>query len=508
MYENFYKLNTSPFKLAADPLFFFDSDSHRHGLIQLRQALQKGKEITLVTGEPGTGKTELMRKFSSELDSNNTVVATIPPKSLRSNNILDYIAAAFGVVNMGFVGDALWFKSALLGKIQQQVNSGAGEGKRYIVLIDNAESLGEGALEKLVQLCSVSSQGKALVQCFMFGETSASERIQGIVMGNTLAAHLSALPESESRRYIEHRLMQAGWQGDPEITDSAHNLIYQISEGIPWHINMLCHRIFLQGFLENVHTIDERLVRVFQTEKELEHLEVSGSDVSVATNVVNLTNVNSSRDVVSSVLPGYLSGSDNDGNFNEFSHGGEVPPILVDDVQSALDLCHKEMSAEEKEPDTKRDSVVDKILSRMDPISSSDSVNVEFSDNLPGMDDDETSSSLDLPDANPDDYYGPRSERLPVQHKYKRPESFVERHNMSPVQIATSASIATSLVITVMIALLSDSGPSRAQVAQMIQSNMTAEQISSQADSTVNSITPSPFENPDDVTRARAVLKK
>ena len=135
MYESFFNLKVSPFQLAPDPLFFYDSDTHRNGLIKLRQALRNGNAITAVAGEPGTGKTELMRRFISEFDDKKAVVANIPLTSLRSNNILDYVASAFGVINMGFVGDALWSKTALLGKIQQEVSSQTAEGKKFLIFI-------------------------------------------------------------------------------------------------------------------------------------------------------------------------------------------------------------------------------------------------------------------------------------------------------------------------------------------------------------------------------------
>ena len=573
MYESFYKLRASPFQLTPDPLFFYDSDTHRHGLIKLRQAIQNGCSITAVTGEPGTGKTELMRKFISELDAKNTVIANIPLTSLRANNILDYIATAFGVVNMGFVGDALWSKTAFLGKIQQQISSQVCEGKKFMVFIDNAESLSKSCLKKIMQLCSVRIQGSPLVQCFLFGDTSINRNLKLDVthlgINNITSMKLSALEEHDTLRYIEHRLIEAGWQGDPEITESAHKLIYHISEGVPWHINLLCHRVFLQGFLEDTHVIDEHIVAMFMTDKQFANMEVSGSDVSAVSNVINLKSVHSGREMKGTSPIPELRPNNNVphqqvrhesrdsishffGDRVEIEHADDVeePPISIEDVQAAFDasvsdnaesldmfeegvssdLFFPEMNDEVSLADiptaepvvskakydvdasltanVKRDSVLDRILPR---------IKSGYDDLTQSMQKEKSRTrynqyqqqykfypALDIPTPYHQLHYNPQVDDVEC---LESDDGFEVHAGKSSFQIAIRASIVTSLIITLVMWVISDTRTVETKIA-LAPADQSVSSLTPKLEQPVKTTTPSPFSHPDARSRSLEILKK
>ena len=565
MYEAFYKLRASPFRLIPDPMFFYDSDTHRHGLVKLRQAIRNGCSITAVTGAPGTGKTELMRKFMSEFDPKDTVIANIPLTSLRSNNILDYIATAFGVVNMGFVGDALWSKTAFLGKIQQHISAEIGEGKKFIIVIDNAESLSRNCLKKIMQLCSVRIQGAPLAQCFLFGETSVTVNLKLDVTNLGLHAisgiRLETFDLQETRRYVEHRLLQAGWQGDPEITDAAYKMMHYISEGVPWHINLLCHRVFLQGFLEDTHVIDEHVVGMFLTDRELENVNVSGSDVNVTSNVINLNRTNTGRDTKGTSF----SSTANSNNYNKtqavklemrdsISHffdeydktniswetesdelaiaidvveeafnasiGDEVSsgsasaaggsaaesfPEVTDRVElnevekgvtdamncSSDNVIQKAGLDSEHQPS---DSIMEKIFPRTTAMLEAYSQAPQF----------KSYSALDIPGyLQEEESYQPDE---PEHNEYDQQN----RHyvNKSPTQIAARASIVTSLVITLVMWVISDTRTADTQFSQPDVARIQLLKKQSSPQHKINTTTPSPYEQYDDRAKARDILKQ
>jgi len=574
VYESFYKLRVSPFQLTPDPLFFYDSDTHRHGLIKLRQAMRDGCSITAVTGEPGTGKTELMRKFINELESSNTVIANIPLTSLRANNILDYIATAFGVVNMGFVGDALWSKAAFLGKIQQQISTQVSEGKKYIVFVDNAESLSKSCLDKIMQLCSVRIQGAPLVQCFLFGDSSIVRNLKLDVthLGiNTISSvKLGTLGERETLRYIEHRLIEAGWQGDPEITELAYKLIYDISEGVPWHINLLCHRIFLQSFLEDAHVIDENIVGMFLTEKQFASMEVCGSDVAVKSNVVTLKTAGSGRETKgTSFFPethSHNSGRsqqvlveerDSISHFFSEPTGAKIESqiddatISLDAVQEAFeasiedeagsdnlyedDIANEDLFTEFNDAENgteipghgvqasrvqseiyrpagggiKRDSVLDRILPKIKSgyEELTQSLQKEKSRNSIHQYRQyvKTYPALDIPvTITPQGNVAANVEVATVE----APEQLDTFESKSSFQIATRASIVTSLAITLVMWVISDTRTGDTRLVRSFENTVPANTISRKIDIPVNTATPSPFEQRDDLSRSRLILKK
>lgn len=577
MYEAFYKLRASPFQLTPNPLFFYDSDTHRHGLIKLRQSIQKGCSITAVTGEPGTGKTELMKKFISEFDTKKTVIANIPLSSLRANNILDYIATAFGVVNMGFVGDALWSKTAFLGKVQQQISSQVSDGKKYVVFIDNAESLSKSCLKKIMQLCSVRIQGAPLVQCYLFGDASVIRNLKLDVTNLGLHAisslKLSTLEEQDTRRYIEHRLLEAGWQGDPEITETAHKLIYDISEGIPWHINLLCHRVFLQSFLEDTHLIDEHIVGMFLTDKQFASMGVSGSDVASTSNVVNIKSVIYGREMKgTSPIPELHSAirhqpkqerfGARDSISHFFSDDDEVAiaeniedsSISIEDVQAAFDASIDESNeigdqfeegitrevffpemGKEVEPgelqkpdhqdstqevkyqtlDTatiERDSVLDRILPKTKTgyEELTESVEKEKSRTRAHQVSRafRTYHALDIPVTVQQERRNLQSLQTDNMVTTEPVEDSQVYDRKSSYEVGIRASIVTSLIITLVMWVISDTRMEDTKVAQLTERNESLKTIPRKIEQPVNTATPSPFEQRDDRTRLREILKE
>lgn len=548
MYETFYKLRASPFQLAPDPAFFYDSGTHRRGLVKLRQVLDNGTRITTVTGDAGTGKTELMAKFVKELDSNSFVVAKIPLTGLRANNILDYIAAAFGVVNMGFVGDALWSKQALLRKIQQQVISKAGDGKKFIVLIDNAESLTVNSLEKLIQLCNLKNQGVAPVQCFLFGENPILDMLTQQTSNDLLlektTIQLGALGEDDVRNYVEHRLIEAGWLGEPEITDSAYKLIYEISEGIPWHINLLCHRVFLQGFLEDTHKIDMNLVSIFRQEVQLHNYEVSGSDIARPQNVVSLNSYSDSWEnreqpdagtksektpkIISEHLENSRELANAPGNY-KLSDANDPESISMIEVESAFDACLGEINnqggniggkqqvspelancfetqeiSEPLKSRRERDILLDRILPGA--MTNMENNIQQFQKTRRGIGVDERKLARKIYPI----LSVPNSQINSDQVGYFNNgyfSDFTNKAGKSSMQIAMSASIVTSLIITLVMWVVSDTRTYNTQLVQSTKSSNFEPLDSGIPGGRTSSVSPNPFENPNDVARARVLSK-
>lgn len=547
MYESFYKLRVSPFQLSPNPLFYYDSDTHRRGLIKLRQAIRNGNMLTVVSGEPGTGKSELLKKFMQEFDVKSTVIANLPLTSLRSSNILDYIASAFGVVNMGFVGDALWSKNALIGKIQQHVSMQLTEGKNFIVIIDNAESLSKSCFKKLLQLCSVRTNGVPLIQCYLFGESSVIKqlRLEQELQDNSQSQliGLNALAELETRRYIEHRLMEAGWQGDPEITNGAYELIHNISEGVPWHINLLCHRILLQSYLEDTHRIDERIVSMFSDGLVIEEQWAAGSDVARNSNVVNLNSnstgrdakgtsfnsesqsysvarpQNSEREALDSISHFFSEPQINQVKANSSSDFDDMP-FSVEEVQEAFSSC----GIQEGKPKIDATCAVEEsgselffpeVNDRVGMDSFQGTVNsVAMEETIANAAKDENKITASILQrvfpktvAMMENYSGSSFSRsYPILEMPASSEEVAQNFNdyedqagsRSSFQIATRASIVTSLVITLVMWVISDTRTVDVQSIQMTKSN-TQE---------FNSVTPSPFQNPSDISRSRVILVK
>ena len=185
------------------------------------------------------------------------------------------VAASFGLAYQR-VG-----KATLLTSLESFFRACVREGKRVLLVVDEAQNLPRRSIEELRMLSNFQLDGRALLQSFLLGQrefrsTMRSEGFEQLRQRVIAAYHLKPLRFDETRGYIEHRLLTAGWQGDPLITDETYDGIYKFTEGVPRRINTLCDRLLLFGCLEELHTIDfEALKAVSQDIIE----EQTGGDI-------------------------------------------------------------------------------------------------------------------------------------------------------------------------------------------------------------------------------------
>ena len=138
-------------------------------------------------------------------------------------------------------------------------------GRRVLLIVDEAQNLSFEALEELRMLSNIVVDNTMALQSFLLGQPQfrailGSPRLEQLRQRVTAAYHLGPLSEAETRAYVEHRLRRADWKRDPEFTDDCFPLIYRHTGGVPRQINTLCSRLLLFGFLEQLHTIEANAV--------------------------------------------------------------------------------------------------------------------------------------------------------------------------------------------------------------------------------------------------------
>jgi putative secretion ATPase (PEP-CTERM system associated) len=265
MYETFYKLRDKPFQLGPDPRFFFGSRSHKRAMAYLRYGLNQGEGFIVITGDIGTGKTTLMRTLFADLVRENVVAAQLVTTQLEADDMLRMVSASFGLAHEGIS------KAALLKNLETFLAARAREGKRVLLVVDEAQNIPVRSLEELRMLSNFQTGDKALLQSFLLGQaefrhTLQSDGMEQLRQRVIAAYHLAPLDVDETKSYIEHRLRRAGWAGDPTFTDAAYAAIHQTTGGIPRRINTFCDRLLLYGFLEEIHEIDGGTVALVDEE--------------------------------------------------------------------------------------------------------------------------------------------------------------------------------------------------------------------------------------------------
>jgi len=282
MYERYYKLTGKPFRLTPDPRIFFRGKSHGRAHAYMRYGLQLGEGFVVITGDIGTGKTTIARMLLEELSREHVVAAQITSTQLSPEELLRMIA-----VELGLPAED-WTKAVLLRELESLCVERAEEGRSILLVIDEAQNLVPESLEELRMLSNFQIRGKAPLQSFLLGQNEFRDTLQSSGMEQfrqriIASCHLDPLDKEETRHFIEYRLNAAGWQGDPSLTEGAHELIFTYTGGIPRRINTFCDRLFLYGCLEQMHELTEDEVSFVICEKNEEFVG-NGEEVSEAEN--------------------------------------------------------------------------------------------------------------------------------------------------------------------------------------------------------------------------------
>jgi general secretion pathway protein A len=256
MYESFYGLSAKPFRLRPDPHFFFGSKGHKRAMAYLEYGLSQGEGFIVITGEVGAGKTTLVRNLFNKLSSEQIVAAHIVNTHLDSDDTLRMVVSAFGLPYENVS------KADLLTRLEQFLRASDQQGRRALLVVDEAQNLKPGTVEELRMLSNFQTDDKCLLQTFLIGQpefrgTLHSPGMQQLRQRVIASYHLGPMDAEETKLYIEHRLTTVGWKGDPAFSDGAHDAIFAYTGGIPRKVNTLCDRLLLMGFLEEMHSFGE-----------------------------------------------------------------------------------------------------------------------------------------------------------------------------------------------------------------------------------------------------------
>ncbi len=257
MYEEFYGLNSRPFNKTPDPRFLFFSKTHEEALARLHYAVEE-REIVMLTGGVGCGKTTLTRALMDRLDDRCTVVNIINPR-LTPSQFLRTIAKRLGI------GISYNLKADLLDAIYEKFYNGYEAGNFFVIIIDEAQLIpNRDTFEEIRLLTNFQLDHSNLISLILVGQPDLRRRLDHksllpLKQRVGLFYHLDALSNDELKGYVEYRLRVSGREG-VLFTDEALECLYLYSKGIPRLINSIATSALLDGFAQDINIINERLI--------------------------------------------------------------------------------------------------------------------------------------------------------------------------------------------------------------------------------------------------------
>jgi general secretion pathway protein A len=257
MYKEFYGFKENPFQIVPNPEYLYLSPKHKNALTCLEYALTDNVGYVMLTGEIGSGKTTLIRYLLNQIES-DVEVAVIFNTNLTSEQLLSHILQKFDLEAVE--GDKLGNLKTLEHFLYRKYE----EGKKVLLIIDEAQNLTNEILEEIRMLSNIQSDEWMLLQIVFVGQPELISRIKNPALAQfsqriAVNHHLQALTREETVKYIDFRLGKAG--GDVNLfTSHAMDKIYQASFGIPRTINLLCDAALIYGFADEISRIDVPIV--------------------------------------------------------------------------------------------------------------------------------------------------------------------------------------------------------------------------------------------------------
>jgi general secretion pathway protein A len=288
MYLEHFKLNDLPFRLTPDPSFLYLSKHHARAKAYMESTIWFTDGFVVITGEIGSGKTTLIETFLSELEK-DVIVAQINQTQLSAIEFLQTVLAQFGFEPFKMK------KAELLNTLNNFLIEQYSNGRRVLLIVDEAQNLSNRVLEEIRLLSGVETTREKVLRIILAGQPELNDKLNSqeliqLAQRVRLRFHLTALSKADTAAYIQHRLEVAGSGGrqifDPEVFPT----VFRFTGGIPRLINTLCDTALMGAFAN-----DKEKIGVAELQTAIDELQwVEYAERSIKLPVVPMPSENES----------------------------------------------------------------------------------------------------------------------------------------------------------------------------------------------------------------------
>ncbi len=260
-YLDFFSLKEDPFRLTPDPAYYYPSCEHANALLSLDYIMNNREGFCLLTGQPGTGKSTLVRIFLNNWQEQAEIALVMTPRLSPE----DFLQAVLEDLEVDYPKDAN--KNSMIKAFRDFLLSHAATGRRVAILVDEAQQLPDETLEELRLLSNLETEKDKLLQIILIGQSELSDRLSAEHLKQlnqriSVRASLSPLSSAATADYLATRLKQGGAQARPIFDKGAVEALQRRSGGIPRLINLIASRSLMAAYLEGGSTVQERQVNI------------------------------------------------------------------------------------------------------------------------------------------------------------------------------------------------------------------------------------------------------
>jgi general secretion pathway protein A len=257
MVLKYYNLTEQPFGVVPDPRFLLMSRTHREALASLTYGLQQERGFMALAAPPGMGKTTLLFRLLESLRGRARTVFLFQTQC-RQGEFCRYLVRDLGLTP----GPD---RAAIHDQLNQVLVDEARAGRRFVLIVDEAQGLKPSVLETIRLLSDFETPGRKLLQIIIAGQlglvkTLMRQNMEQLRQRISMVASLQPFNQEEVAEYVGHRLKVAGHQGTSLFTDEALRLIGDGSEGIPRNINNICFNALSVGYALKKKRIGQEVI--------------------------------------------------------------------------------------------------------------------------------------------------------------------------------------------------------------------------------------------------------
>ncbi len=258
-YLEYFELTQEPFSNAPVSRFYYNSTQHSQALTRLLHTVSYMKGLSVLIGDIGAGKTTLARRMLDSLpeDEYEAALLVIIHSGITANWLLKRIALQLGVENPAQE------KLALLSQLYQRLLQIYEQGKKAVVLIDEAQMLETRELmEEFRGLLNLEVPERKLISFVFFGLPEIEKHLKldpPLAQRVAMRYRLEPFSADSTEAYIKHRLRLAGCPRMPFMPEAIEAL-HRRSGGTPRVINTLCDNALFEAFLARTPDIGAPLV--------------------------------------------------------------------------------------------------------------------------------------------------------------------------------------------------------------------------------------------------------